>query len=115
MDIRLNDVPDWKYVFQEIDQVYWLGSAGGSSIIRSNQRRVRETISKIVKSNPYYTPRQPENKPVGAHWSWALDWQILVRWPICRVCCIDYRVSSLGSTVIRKYPGSLPNAMPTVI
>ncbi len=28
MDIRLNDVPDWKYVFQEIDQVYRLGSAG---------------------------------------------------------------------------------------
>ena len=55
MDIRLNDVPDWKYVFQEIDQVYRLGSAGGSSVIRSHQQRVRETISKIVKSNPYYT------------------------------------------------------------
>ena len=88
MDIRLNDVPDWKYVFQEIDQVYRLGSAGGSSIIRSHHRRVRETISKIVKSNPYYTPRQPENKPVSAHWGVPLIWQILVRWLICRVCCI---------------------------
>ena len=73
MDIRLNDVPDWKYVFQVIYQVYRLGSAGGSSVIRSHQRRVRETISKIVKCNPYYTPRQPENKPVTAHWGRALD------------------------------------------
>ncbi len=34
MEIRLSDVPDWGYVFQEIDQVYRLGSAGGSTIIQ---------------------------------------------------------------------------------
>ena len=73
MEIRLSDVPDWGYVFQEIDQVYRLGSAGGSTVIRSHQRRVRETLSKIIKSNPLYTPRQPENKPVNAHWERALD------------------------------------------
>ena len=44
MDIRLSDVPDWGYVFQEIDQAYRLGSAGGSTIIRSHQRRIRETL-----------------------------------------------------------------------
>ena len=73
MDIRLSDVPDWGYVFQEIDQAYRLGSAGGSTIIRSHQRRVRETLSKIIKSNTLYTPRQPENRPVNADWGRALD------------------------------------------
>ena len=92
MDIRLNDVPDWKYVFQEIDQVYRLGSAGGSSVIRSHQRRVRETISKIVKSNPYYTPRQPENKPVSAHWRRALD--LADSGPLANLSRVLYRVES---------------------
>jgi dimethylpropiothetin dethiomethylase len=92
METRLNDVPDWKYVFQEIDQVYHLGSAGGSTIIRSHQRRVRETISKIVKSNPYYTPRQPENKPVSAHWGRALD--LADSGPLANLSRVLYRVES---------------------
>ena len=92
MDIRLIDVPDWKYVFQEIDQVYRLGSAGGSSVIRSHQRRVRETISKIVKSNPYYTPRQPENNPVSAHWGRALD--LADSGPLANLSRVLYRVES---------------------
>lgn len=30
-------------------------------------------MSKITKSNPYYTPRQQENKPVSAYWGRVLD------------------------------------------
>ena len=73
LETRSNDVLDWKCVFQEIDYVYRLGAAGGSSIIRSNQRRVRGAMSKITRSNPYYTPRQPENKPASAHSGRVLD------------------------------------------
>ena len=90
LETRSNDVLDWKCVFQEIDQVYRLGAAGGNSMIRSNQRSVQGAMSKITRSNPYYTPRQPENKPVSAHWGRVLD--LADSCPLANLSRVLYRV-----------------------
>ena len=106
LETRSNDVVNWKYVFQEIEQVYRLGAAGGSSIIRSNQRRARGSMSKITRSNPYYTPRQPENKPVSVHWGRVLD--MADSCPLANLSQVLHRVESqlIGSMAIRKFPGN---------
>lgn len=65
--------PDWLYLLREFDTIYRRGSAGGSGVIRGHQRRVRDTLSLILKSNPPVAPRKPESKPVVAHLGRALD------------------------------------------
>ena len=92
LETRSNNVLDWKCVFQEIDQVYRLGAAGGNSMIRSNQRSVQGAMSKITRSNPYYTPRQPENKPVSDHWGRVLD--LADSCPLANLSRVLYRVES---------------------
>jgi dimethylpropiothetin dethiomethylase len=70
---KLNAHPDWLYLLRDFDNVYRRGSAGGSAIIRGHQRRVRDTLSLILKANPTLTPREPETKPVVDHLGRALD------------------------------------------
>lgn len=69
----LSALPDWAYLLREFDAVYRGSSAGGSRVIRSHQRRVRETLSRIVQSDPAVQPRPPEAKPVVAHFGRAVD------------------------------------------
>ncbi|MEP5003285.1 MAG: hypothetical protein ABJT05_13330, partial [Paracoccaceae bacterium] len=49
---RLQDCPSWKYLLQEFDALYRMGFSGGSAIIRSHRKRVRDRLSNAVKSNP---------------------------------------------------------------
>lgn len=65
--------PDWLYLLRDFDTVYRRGSAGGSAVIRSHQRRVRDALSQVLKSNPKFSPREPETKPVVKHLGRALD------------------------------------------
>ncbi|MBD3803350.1 MAG: dimethlysulfonioproprionate lyase DddL [Rhodobacteraceae bacterium] len=70
---HLCDLPDWLYLLREFDTLYRHGSAGGSRLIRSHRKRVRDTLSQLIDANPEITPRRPEAKPVTAHLPRALD------------------------------------------
>lgn len=70
---RLRTAPDWTYLLQEIYEMYRHSSAGGSAKIRSHQKKVRESLSKVLETNPALTFRTPELKPVCAHLKRALD------------------------------------------
>lgn len=70
---RLNDAPDWFYILREYYETYRRSSAGGSRMIRSHQRAVREAISKVMDDNPPLRFHQPMTKPVCAHFKRALD------------------------------------------
>ncbi len=70
---KLRGLPDWGYLFREIYEMYRHSSAGGSQKIRSHQRAVRETLSKVLDSNPPLRLEQPITKPVCAHLKRALD------------------------------------------
>ncbi|MEL6373250.1 MAG: dimethylsulfonioproprionate lyase family protein [Pseudomonadota bacterium] len=72
-EARLHDVPDWVYLLREIYDMYLRSSAGGSTKIRSHQRVVRETISKMIEANPPLHVREPVTKPVCLHLKRALD------------------------------------------
>ena len=72
-DRRLSDEPDWLYLLREYYEMYRRSSAGGSQRIGSHQRTVRETISKIMDSDPPLRFRDPVMKPVCAHLKRALD------------------------------------------
>jgi len=71
MALRTN--PDWLYLLREFDHVYRRGSAGGSAVIRSHRRRVREALSRIMDSDPDIRPREPHTLPVVAHLGRAID------------------------------------------
>lgn len=71
--LTLNDRPDWRFLLREIEALYRLGSAGGSKAIRSHRRRVRESISRLIEADAAIEPRPPEDKPVTAYLSRALD------------------------------------------
>ena len=64
---------DWLYLLRDFDSVYRRGSAGGSGVIRTHQRRVRDALSQVLKSNPHFLPRKAETKPVVNHLGRALD------------------------------------------
>ena len=70
---RLMDSPSWYYLLREFDTLYRHGSDGGSAAIRGHRKRVRDTLSNIIDSNPELVPRAPEIKPVTAHLPRALD------------------------------------------
>jgi dimethylpropiothetin dethiomethylase len=70
---RLSEHPDWRYLLRDIGEVYRGGSAGGSPIIRSHQRRVREALSRVIERDPAFADLAPEEKPVTAHLPRALD------------------------------------------
>ncbi len=70
---RLSSAPDWRYLLRDFEDVYRRGSAGGSAVIRRHLRRVRETLSKIVETDPPLIDKPPAEKPVVAHLPRALD------------------------------------------
>ncbi|MDG1067233.1 MAG: dimethylsulfonioproprionate lyase family protein [Sulfitobacter sp.] len=69
----LRDVPDWRYLLQEYDELYRYLPAGGSDRIRGHQRKVREAITRLIRKNADLRPQPPEKKPVTAHLRRALD------------------------------------------
>lgn len=71
--LRLQGNPDWVYLLQEFDALYRRGSSGGSAMIRSHRKRVRDRLSYEIKSNPIIIEKAPANLPVTAHFSRALD------------------------------------------
>ena len=71
--LRLMDRPDWLYLLREFEALYRHGSAGGSRPIRSHRKRVRDTLSAILDTNPELALRAPQVKPVTAHLNRALD------------------------------------------
>jgi dimethylpropiothetin dethiomethylase len=70
---RLQEHPSWKYLLQEVDTLYRMGSSGGSPLIRSHRKRVRDRLSKAIKSNPLILENSPKSLPVTAHLPRALD------------------------------------------
>ncbi len=69
----LRDVPDWRYLLQEYDELYRYLPAGGSDRIRGHQRKVREAISRLLKRNAAVQLQPRAQKPVTAHLRRALD------------------------------------------
>lgn len=77
MDTRtehsLRDLPNWRYLLQEYDELYRYLPAGGSDRIRSHQRKVREAISRLLRKNTPVQLQPRAEKPVTAHLRRALD------------------------------------------
>ncbi len=71
--MHLRDRPDWIYLLHEWEMLYRHGSAGGSKAIRGHRRRVRETLSETIDSNPAMVERTPVQLPVTAHLPRAFD------------------------------------------
>lgn len=70
---RLTDEPDWLYLLREIRELYRISGAGGSALIRSHQRAVREAIGKVIDANAEILPVEREVKPVTAHLRRAME------------------------------------------
>jgi dimethylpropiothetin dethiomethylase len=70
---HLRDTPNWLYLLREFEALFRHGSAGGSKLIRAHRKRVRDALSAVIAANPQVQPRLPEEKPVTAHFSRALD------------------------------------------
>ncbi len=70
---RLSDCPNWLYLLREYDSLYRYGSAGGSRLIRSHRKRVRDAISSVIDANPEIAQRAPCLKPVSGHLPRAID------------------------------------------
>jgi dimethylpropiothetin dethiomethylase len=71
--LRLNDQPDWQYLLKECYELYRFLDSGGSSLIRSHQRAVRESISRLMVSNAQISLPTPNTKPVTKHLKRCLD------------------------------------------
>jgi dimethylpropiothetin dethiomethylase len=70
---HLNNCPDWRYLLLECYELYRHLDSGGSELIRSHQRKVREAISRAMKSNPQIKTDVIADKPVTKHLKRALD------------------------------------------
>jgi dimethylpropiothetin dethiomethylase len=70
---HLHDSPSWVYLLREFEKHYRLGSDGGSRAIRAHRKKVRETLTAVIDSNPAMAQRDPATKPVTAHFPRALD------------------------------------------
>lgn len=73
LEHTLRDLPDWRYLMQEIDELYRYLPAGGSDRIKGHQRKVREAISRLIKKNAPVRLQERAEKPVTAHLRRALD------------------------------------------
>ncbi len=71
--IHLQSCPDWIYLLQEFDALYRIGSSGGSSLIRSHRKKVRDRLSSGIKTNPTIIQKTYKSLPVTAHLSRAID------------------------------------------
>ncbi len=69
----LGDLPDWRYLLQEYDELYRYIPAGGSERIAGHQRKVREAISRMLRRNAPVALQPVAQKPVTAHLRRALD------------------------------------------
>ncbi len=69
----LFDHPNWVYLLREFDSLYRYGSSGGSKLIRSHRKRVRDRLSAIIDSNAPIVAREPQLKPVVEHLGRAFD------------------------------------------
>ncbi|MEM7491397.1 MAG: dimethylsulfonioproprionate lyase family protein [Pseudomonadota bacterium] len=69
----LADRPEWLYLLREFEALYRHGSAGGSGVIRTHRRKVRDVLSRAIAANPAVIDRAPDTKPVVAHMARALD------------------------------------------
>jgi dimethylpropiothetin dethiomethylase len=70
---HLNDSPEWRYLLMECYELYRHLDSGGSNLIRSHQRLVREAINRTMKSNPEIITDVTADKPVTKHLKRALD------------------------------------------
>ncbi len=70
---RLQEHPSWKYLLQEFDTLFRMGSSGGSPTIRSHRKQVRDRLSQAIKSNAAVLEKQAKALPVTAHLPRALD------------------------------------------
>lgn len=70
---HLNDLPDWCYLLAECYELYRYLDSGGSNIIRSHQRLVREAINRTIKANPEVCTDVIADKPVTKHLTRALN------------------------------------------
>jgi dimethylpropiothetin dethiomethylase len=70
---NLKTLPDWLYLLREFYELYRYLPAGGSSRIRTHQRKAREAINRVIKENALVHPQPFEDKPVTAHLRRALD------------------------------------------
>jgi dimethylpropiothetin dethiomethylase len=70
---RLRDDADLLYLMRDVDDVYRRSSAGGSKIIRGHQRRVRETLVRVIERDPVLRQTGGAVKPVTAHLPRALE------------------------------------------
>jgi dimethylpropiothetin dethiomethylase len=108
---RLQDVPDWNYLLHEFELLYRHGSAGGSKAIRSHRKKVRDTLSAVVDTNPELLERPPELLPVTAHLSRAFDLgarsnlsgmsRALER--VSHLLTWEYGYQQVPRTLVRKY------------
>lgn len=71
--MRLTDCPDWVYLLRELRELYRLSGAGGSAKIRTHQRAVRESISKVLQGGTEVVEQECEDKPVTVHLRRAMD------------------------------------------
>jgi dimethylpropiothetin dethiomethylase len=69
----LRSLPNWRYMLRECDELYRFLPAGGSDKIAGHQRKVREAISRLLKSNATVHTQPRAEKPVTAHLRRALD------------------------------------------
>lgn len=105
--LRLQDCPNWRYLLQEFDALYRSGSSGGSPIIRSHRKRVRDRLSSEVKSNPEILEKPATSLPVTAHLARALDlgergmMQGMAR--AMRELHWEYGYEKLPKSLIKKY------------
>ena len=73
MTQKLSSLPDWLYVIREFDYAYRGGSAGGSPMIRSHMKVVRDALAKALAADPEVQVPAPRTQPVQAHFERALD------------------------------------------
>lgn len=72
-ETRLNHAPSWIYLLRELYEIYRYLPSGGSSLIRSHQRSVREAISRVMTADAVLERHPGLDKPVTAHFRRALD------------------------------------------
>lgn len=108
---KLSDHVDWHYLLREFWNVYRFSSAGGSKLIRSHQREVRNLISTEMDANPELPIRDPIELPVCAWLGRAIDQGLLERTaPLVRAVrrvsgelCWQYGYERVPRGLVKKY------------
>ena len=76
---KVSNHVDWHYLLREFWNVYRFSSAGGSKLIRSHQREVRDCLSAEMENDPTILNRNPASLPVCDWLGRALDQGLLER------------------------------------